>query len=176
MDTRLIRTPALYLVGFMGSGKSTIGAALADELGWGFADLDTDIEAEAGITIAEIFEREGEPAFRQREHAALRERVRTVQHGQPVILALGGGTFAQPNNAELLHDNGVTLWLDISLEDALRRVGHQTHRPLARDPEKFAALYAARRPAYELADYRVPISSDHAKDVVDAILALSIFG
>ena len=90
MDTRLIRTPALYLVGFMGCGKTTVGAALADELGWSFHDLDGEIEAAAGVAIAEIFVQQGEAEFRRQEHAALERRVRTAQHGQPMVVALGG--------------------------------------------------------------------------------------
>jgi shikimate kinase len=101
MDTRLIRTPALYLVGFMGSGKTTIGAALADELGWRFFDLDDDIEAAAGSKIVDIFERDGEAGFRRREHQALDRRVSSAKHGMPMIVALGGGTFAQENNVDL---------------------------------------------------------------------------
>ena len=175
MDTRLIRTPALYLVGFMGSGKTTIGSALADELGWSFFDLDEDIEAAAGARIADIFEREGEPRFRRLEHEALERRVHTAKHGQPMVVALGGGTFAQEPNLELVRDYGVTVWLDAPLELVRERVAPQTHRPLARDPEKFAALFAARQPVYARADYRVPIASDDYRTAVTAIMGLSIF-
>ncbi len=175
MDTRLIRTPALYLVGFMGSGKSTIGAAVADELGWSFVDLDDDIEAAAGAKITEIFERDGEPAFRLHEHQALDRRVRTAKHGQPIVVALGGGAFAQEKNVELVRDNGVTIWLDAPFELVRRRVAPQAHRPLARDPEKFAALFAERQTAYAQADYRIPVEGDDQRVAVAAILGLAIF-
>ncbi len=174
MDIRLIRTPALYLVGFMGSGKTTIGAALADELGWTFSDLDKEIEAASGLTIPEIFEQHGEAEFRKREHEALARRVRTAQHGQPMVVALGGGAFAQANNFEMLSGNGITLWLDAPFELIRARIAAQTHRPLARDPEKFAALFKERQAAYALADYRVGVEGDDARASVLSILSLPI--
>jgi len=176
MDTRLIRTPALYLVGFMGCGKTTIGAALADELGWHFYDLDQEIESAAGRTIAEIFEAEGEAEFRRHEHEELAKRVRTAQYGQPMVVALGGGAFAQPGNFELLSGNGITLWLDAPFALVRERVARETHRPLARDPEKFAALYEARRAVYAAADYRIAIEGDNARAAVETILRLPILG
>ena len=176
MDTRLIRTPALYLVGFMGSGKTTIGAALADELGWSFYDLDQEIEAEAGTIIGEIFERQGEAEFRRLEYEALARRVRTAQHGQPMVVALGGGAFTQAGNLEMLRGNGITLWLDAPFELVRERVAEQKHRPLARDPEQFAALYEARRSVYAGADYRIGVESNDERVAVQAILALAIFG
>lgn len=175
MDSRLIRVPALYLVGFMGSGKSTVGAALADELGWSFFDLDDDIEAAAGRTIVEIFSGQGEVEFRRQERAALEKRMRAAQYGQPAVVALGGGTYAQAGTAELIRDNGITLWLDVPYEMVAARVAGQSHRPLARDPQKFAALFAERQPAYALADYRVEITGDDPRVAVAAILALPVF-
>jgi shikimate kinase len=175
MDARLIRTPAVYLVGFMGSGKTTIGSALADELGWTFCDLDDDIEATAGARIVDIFERRGEVEFRRLEHEALDQRVRAAKHGQPMVVALGGGTFAQEKNASLLKDQGITIWLDAPFELVRERVAPQSHRPLARDPEKFAALFEARLAVYEQADYRVKIDGDDPRVAVTRIMALPIF-
>ena len=91
MILKLKRTPGIYLVGFMGSGKTTIGRHLADELGWSFADLDADIEAEQGTTIAQIFDTRGEDEFRRIETAAIQKRVRMIEKGRPMVLALGGG-------------------------------------------------------------------------------------
>ena len=175
MDTRLIRTPALYLVGFMGCGKTMIGAALADELGWSFFDLDDDIEEAAGAAIPEIFERDGETAFRLHERNALERRVRAATHGQPMVVALGGGAFAQAGNVELVRDHGITVWLDAPFELVRERVAPQTHRPLARDPKQFAELFETRQAAYAKADYRVAVTGNHAHDAVNSILALSIF-
>jgi shikimate kinase len=172
MNTRLIRTPGIYLVGFMGSGKTTIGALLADELGWRFDDLDHSIEASAGVTISEVFERAGETEFRRLEHEALVAKVRSIQRGQPTVLSLGGGAFAQPENLSLVQDNGISVWLDCSLERIRARIAGQEHRPLARDPQRFEALYHARQPVYAQADYRVEVTCDDPKVALNAILDL----
>jgi len=175
MNQRLKRTPGIYLVGFMGCGKSTIGRLLAEQLGWPFADLDEEIEKEQQTAIIEIFERRGEAEFRRIETAALRRHVRQVEAGRPVVLALGGGVFAQPQNAELLAENGITIWLDCPLEILERRVARSTHRPLARDPEHFARLFRERATSYARADYRVAVSDDPPTTHAAAILRLPLF-
>jgi shikimate kinase len=158
----------------MGSGKTTVGRLLADELGWSFADVDEDIEKEQGTSISEIFETRGEEHFRRLESAAIRQRVSMVERGRPHVVALGGGAFTIEENVTLLNANGVTLWLDCGLETARRRVESESHRPLARDPDRFAALYEARRASYRRAEFRVEAAADPAK-VMAAILALPIF-
>lgn len=175
MIVKLARTPGIYLVGFMGSGKTTVGRLLADRLGWNFADLDEDIEAEQQMKIAEIFDRYGEQRFREIEREALRRRVRAIQRGEPTVLALGGGAFAQPDNYALLEDNGVTIWLDCPLDLARRRVEQDANRPLARDPETFERLYQERRAGYARADHRIEVTGDDPEPVVEAILRLPIF-
>ena len=157
----------IFLVGFMGSGKSTIGRRLAGELGLPFADLDDDIEAAAGRTIADIFTADGEGPFRDAEHAALRAR---VEAGVPVVLALGGGAFTFARNRELLAGAGTSVWLDCSFELALRRVAGFAHRPLAKDPAQFRALFEKRIPDYALADVRIPILDDDLDGAVRAIV------
>ncbi len=174
MILKLKRTPGLYLVGFMGSGKSTVGPMLADELGWSFLDVDQEIEIEHRVTIAEIFAGRGEPEFRRIESEMLRSRVRWVQRGRPTVLALGGGAYAQKQNFELLEENGVTVWLDCPLDVLQRRIGNDPARPLSRDPRAMAELFEQRREAYSRADFRVDASSD-AKTVTAAILNLPIF-
>jgi shikimate kinase len=175
MILKLVRTPGLYLVGFMGSGKSTIGRLLADRLGWDFLDLDQEIEAEQRQSIARIFAQQGEERFRQLETEAIRKHVRMVRGGRPMVLALGGGAFVREANCELLEDHGVTIWLDCPLEMARRRCEPSTDRPLARDEQQFAELYEARRSSYARADYRVEISSDEPEAAVAAIENLPIF-
>jgi shikimate kinase len=175
MNPKLKRTPGIYLVGFMGSGKSTVGSLLADRLGWTFIDIDREIEAEQQIAITGIFSARGEAEFRRIEAAAILARVRAIERGCPAVVALGGGAFAQPGNRTLLENNGITIWLDCPFEIVQRRVAAETHRPLARDPEQFAQLYAGRREAYALADYRIPIDNDDPAGPVDAILALPLF-
>lgn len=175
MILKLKRTPGIYLVGFMGSGKSTIGRLLAERLGWQFADLDEEIEAQQETTIAELFDKMGEPEFRRIESAALRKHVRTIECGRPTVVALGGGTFVQADNFELLEHHGVSIWLDCSLETVRRRVEHATHRPLARDQQRFEELFQGRRAAYGKADYRIPIECDDPLVTLEEILKLPLF-
>jgi shikimate kinase len=161
----------------MGSGKSTVGARLAKQLGWRFVDLDERIEAAAGITIPQFFERHGETAFRQLEAEQLRAALgRAVESKEPTILALGGGTYAQAGAPEFLRNAGApVLWLDARIEVLLSRCMTMTGRPLFRDEASFRALYAQRVPSYQLADFRVDSSGDAAV-VVAEILRRSIPG
>jgi len=175
MLLKLKRTPGLYLVGFMGSGKSAIGRLLAEELGWPFADVDEDIEKTHGVSIAEIFDQRGEPEFRRMEREAIRKRVREVETGRPLVLALGGGAFTDPENRKLLEERGVTVWLDCSFPRICARLDGQTDRPLARDPDKFEQLYHDRRDGYGKAEYRIEADTDDAAAVVGEILKLPIF-
>jgi shikimate kinase len=175
MILKLKRTPGIYLVGFMGCGKSTIGRLLADELGWPFADLDEDIESERRISISEIFEQSGEAEFRKMESEALGRRVKAIETGRPLVLALGGGAFTQPGNVALLRANGITIWLDCPLEVVQRRVARSTHRPLASDPDAFAALFHKRIAAYAKAEYCIAVDDAPPSRHVTSILRLPIF-
>ena len=174
MILKLKRTPGIYLVGFMGCGKSTIGQALAHELGWSFLDLDEDIERREAATISSIFEERGEPAFRSIETKALERCVRSIQNGRPQVVALGGGAFLSEENFQLVVHNGVSLWLDAPLPLLERRVAATQHRPLARDPRKFRELFESRRESYARADHRIEVSSDNPSDAVSQILALDL--
>ena len=175
MILKLKRTPGIYLVGFMASGKTTIGRHLADEIGWRFVDLDGEIEAEQGISISSIFDTHGEEAFRKIESAAIRKHVVDVEKGNPTVMALGGGAFVEPDNIELLQEHGITLWLDCPFAIVTARVSHAAHRPLARDPEKFQQLYRDRRASYARSDYRIEVSGDDPAVAVATILKLPIF-
>ena len=175
MILKLKRTPGIYLVGFMASGKSTIGRRLAHELGWWFVDLDEDIEAQQGISIAELFDTRGEEEFRRIESAALLNRVLEVERGRPTVAALGGGAYVQPANAELLEEHGVTIWIDCPFSIISSRVGQSSHRPLARDPQKFQQLYLERRANYAKSDFRIEVFNDDPEPAVEAILKLPIF-
>jgi len=171
MNLKLKRTPGIYVVGFMASGKSTIGRLLARRLGWNFFDTDEEIEVAERAAISKIFDTRGEAEFRRIETGIIRHHVGRIERGSPAVLALGGGAFAAPANRDLLENNGVTVWLDCPFAVVERRVGLASHRPLARDPRQFATLYHARREAYALADMRVPIESDDPAGVVEAILS-----
>lgn len=175
MILKLKRAPGIYLVGFMACGKSMIGSCLAARLGWGFVDVDADIESQERASILDIFDTRGEEEFRRLETEALRRRVHMIQAGHPLVVALGGGAFARSVNFDLVEDNGVTVWLDCPLSLIRRRVESSAHRPLARDPVKFEVLYYARRESYARADYCVKVTGDDPEPSVDAILKLPIF-
>ena len=175
MHYKLKNAPGIYLVGFMGSGKSTVGRLLASRLGWDFVDLDAEIERTSGSKISEVFDTAGEPAFRVMEHRALALQASQARSGEPRIVALGGGAFTQTNNRENLADAGVSIWLDCPAEDLWQRVSEMGDRPLARDKAAFVALHEERRQHYEKADFRVPVAGANPDAVVEAILALSLF-
>jgi len=174
MNLRLKRTPGIYVLGFMASGKSTIGRLVAHRLGWSFFDLDHEIEHAERTTIAEIFDTRGEAAFRRIEAQILEQHVRWIERGRPAVLALGDGAFAEPRNREMVLAHGVAVWLDCPLAVVERRAIEAYHRPLARDPGKFAALYEARRQAYALADVHIAIESDDPARAVEAIVGHAI--
>jgi len=176
MILKLKRTPGIYLVGFMGCGKTTIGRALALRIGWHFVDLDQDIEKAHGDSVQNIFSTHGEEHFRALEHQALKTRVSEVERGKPSVVALGGGTFVQPDNFALLENNGVTLFLDAPFELIQRRVPADGTRPLATDPAKFRALFDDRRKLYQLADHHIAIVDDDPEVNVESIVALRLFG
>lgn len=172
MVLKLKRTPGLYLVGFMGSGKTTVGRVLAGEIGWPFCDLDSEIENRQGESITRIFIERGEAAFRELETQALSEHIARIEAGHPCVLALGGGAFVQPRNWELIADNGISIWLDCNLERVRQRLGNDTTRPLA---NRLGELFEERRPLYSRADFRVEVDCDDAAEIVRKILHLPIF-
>jgi shikimate kinase len=162
----------IYLLGFMGSGKSTVGELLARKLGWTFIDLDNTIEAGQGASIREIFERVGEPFFREVERAALIEASKTG----PAVIALGGGTWVQQANLEFIRGTGgATIWLDCGIEELRKRCASINNRPLFRDPGHFAQLFEQRLPYYRLAEFRVSTDGYAPEQVVEQILSLHIF-
>lgn len=166
------RRKLIYLLGFMGSGKTTVGALLAQELGWPFIDLDATLEAGQGMSIREIFEQSGEPFFRELERAALTEASRT----SPAVIALGGGTFVQKANLEFIRETGgATVWLDCPAEELERRCQGLTTRPLFRDSLSFRRLYEQRLPFYQLAEFRVSTGGMTPPEVVSQILRMKVF-
>ena len=175
MTLRLKRTPGLYLVGFMCAGKTTVGSALADELGWCFIDIDREIEAQERVSIAEIFRERGEEYFREVEAKMIRGRVALIEAGDPCVMALGGGAFVQSRNWELIQNNGVTVWLDCELETVRRRLDGDATRPLAQAGDALAKLFEDRRPLYARADFRVPVDTDDVTEIVRRICTLPIF-
>ncbi len=175
MHIKLKRTPGIYLAGFMGSGKSTVGKLLADQLGWEFVDLDAEIESRERSSISQIFEVRGEAEFRRIETDMIRHWVRMIERGVPTVVALGGGAFVQPGNFELIENHGISVWLDCTFETVHARLTEeQAKRPLAQDPEKFRQLFDGRRESYARADFRVDGNCD-TTGTVAAIMTLPIW-
>ncbi len=167
---------AIFLIGFMGSGKTTVGKLLAERVAWNFVDLDGVIEQEEGLSVAEIFARAGEPAFRRREQELLWRILEETPRADNRIIALGGGTVAQLGNLEMLQRSGaVSIWLDCPVEELLMRCALVLSRPLFRDEASFQRLHEERLPYYRQATYRIEAGRGAPIEVVRRILSLPIF-
>lgn len=165
----------VVMVGMMGAGKTAVGRALAARLGVPFLDSDTEIEAAANMTVQEIFARDGEPFFRDRE-AKVIARLLEEERG---ILSTGGGAFLAERNRQAITEKGVSVWLDADLDLLWNRVRHKDTRPLLRTPDPRATLsdiFTERVPVYAKADLAVKADPSYSIDdmvdrVVDALLA-----
>jgi shikimate kinase len=162
---------SLYLVGMMGSGKTSTGRPLAERLGYGFVDADAVIEQAAGCSIQEIFERDGEAGFRSLESQVLS----AISQRHSLVVATGGGVVTQPENWGLLH-SGIVIWLDVVPDQLMQRLkADSTVRPLLQtdDPEAdLKALLNKRQPLYGEADLTVVINDEAPEAVADGILQL----
>jgi shikimate kinase len=165
------RDARVYLVGFMGSGKTTVGRRLAARLGVPFVDLDEAFEAMAGETIRQTFEMRGEAWFRGREA----ELLRGTADLPAVVVALGGGTFVFPENAAFIRRHGVSVFLDVPFESLARRLqGKTADRPLFQSEGEALRLYEARRPFYTMADLTVFVNDGMTVEDVVEYLALAL--
>ena len=162
---------SLYLVGMMGSGKTSTGRPLAERLGYGFVDADAVIEQAAGCSIPGIFERDGEAGFRSLESQVLS----AISQRHSLVVATGGGVVTEPENWGLLH-SGIVIWLDVVPDQLLHRLNaDSTVRPLLQTSDPEAALNALlneRRPLYAEADLTVVINDETPEAVADGILQL----
>jgi shikimate kinase len=161
----------LALVGLMGAGKTAVARILGERLGATVADLDAYLEAAEGCSIAELFEREGEAYFRRREGEVLRQALSVGAR----VIACGGGVVVDPAHRALLRERCQVVWLEVSPEEAARRVGSATDRPLlagAPPAARLRVLLAERAPLYaEVADRRVDTERHSPEAVADLILA-----
>jgi len=158
----------IVLTGFMGSGKSTVGPLLARRLGWSFVDADEVIEAEAGVSIAELFAQRGEASFREREHATIAR----LAEGNGLVLALGGGAIEHGATRELLRAAGTLLvHLEVELITALARCSGTEHlRPVLADQANLAARYQRRLPLYREAHVSIGVDALTPDEAVEAIV------
>lgn len=166
---------SVFLVGFMGAGKSSVGHALGQRLHWIFEDLDDRIAAREGRTVAEIFRDSGESEFRRAEHAALQHVLQELQGGGARIVALGGGAFVQRENVALLKASSVpTVFLDAPVEELWQRCCTQAsetgaERPLLRSMEQFRKLYQTRRRSYSKASLKIQTGGRPVETIVTEI-------
>ncbi len=149
-----MKADKLYLVGFMGAGKTTVARAIGKHTGWRVEDIDQRIESREHRTVASIFSQQGEPYFRQLERLALGELL-PLRH---VVIATGGGTFVEPDNRALMLADGAVAWLELSLAQVIERVPADGRRPLASDRAQMEQLFARRQLAYAQAHVRVDAS------------------
>lgn len=159
-------TRHIYLVGFMGSGKSTVGQALARELGRVCLDLDELIEEREGMTIPEIFDRQGESRFREIETRLLLE----ILDLPPAVVPLGGGAFIQEYNRNLILEKGLAVWLNISVDLAWERSRQADNRPLARDREAFESLFHEREGLYRMSHLTADIEGKSPEAICEEIV------
>ena len=168
---------AVFLVGYMGAGKTTVGRIMARQLGWEFSDLDEQIERRHGRSVVEIFRRSGESAFRDLEHAELRRLIAKVRSGKHTIAALGGGAIAQPRNLSLLRRHKFPIvFLDAPVETLRRRCLRQARstgirRPLLGTMSEFRDRYEQRRRFYRQASHKTATSGRGPSSIAQELIA-----
>jgi shikimate kinase len=161
-----VKADKLYLVGFMGAGKTTVARALAKRLDWVSADIDELVEASERMTVADLFARKGEAYFRAVERAVLQQQL-GARHA---IVATGGGTFVDPINRAAINADGASIWLDLPFERALARVPTDGRRPLAANRVEFERLFHARRAAYMQAHVRIDAGRASVDEIVEQLI------
>jgi shikimate kinase len=160
-----VRADKLYLVGFMGAGKTTVARALGARLGWRVEDIDMRIEAIERRPVATIFAQSGEAYFRQAERQVLSDLLPV----RDIVVATGGGTFAEADNRALMLADGAVAWLDVPLNRVFQRVPADGRRPLAADRTQMEILFARRQLTYAEAHVRID-ASGRVADVVERLL------
>lgn len=156
----------IYLVGFMAAGKTTVARAVAARLGWRADDIDELIEARERRSVTDIFARSGEAYFR----AVEREILRLVLPLRHSVVATGGGTFMDPDNRAAINLDGLSIWLDVPLDELIGRLPADGRRPLAADRAQLERLYAVRQAAYANAQLRIDARGARPEDVAERII------
>ena len=167
----------IFLTGFMGSGKTTVGPILANTLGFDFFDVDKVIEKRTERTVVDIFLSQGEGTFRSIE----REVLVDIAERTNCVISLGGGTIANEQNFKFIKDRGIIVYLQLSEDEIIKRVRHRPDRPLLHDTEggllsgekleaKVRALLHAREPYYHMSDLIIPSHERKVGYTVDAIV------
>ncbi|MDE3153489.1 MAG: shikimate kinase [Acidobacteriota bacterium] len=161
-----MKADKIYLVGFMAAGKSTLARALGRRLDWPVEDIDDRIEAREHRSITAIFAAQGEPYFRAVERQVLTD----LLPRRHVVVATGGGTFAEPDNRAAIMADGAVVWLDLPLEQVIARLPPDNRRPLAADREQLQQLYQRRLLAYRQAHLRLDVSRAPIEELVERVL------
>jgi len=161
-----MRADKVYLVGFMGAGKTSLARELGRRLGWPVEDVDDRIEAREGRSISQIFAQSGEMHFRMTERLVVRELL-PQRH---VVVATGGGTFADPDNRAAIMADGAVIWLDVPFQVLLDRIPLDGSRPLAPNRTQMEQLYLLRLPSYAQAHLRLDGTRQAVGELADAII------
>jgi shikimate kinase len=162
------RVGPIFLVGFMGAGKTAVGAALAARLDWEFIDLDQLIVESERRSIDRIFDEDGEDCFRRLEVRALD----SLRGRRRLVVACGGGTYAQPAGRERIDAMGIAIWIDVPFERALERCRAGPVRPLLNEASQAEALYRSRLPSYRAAPHRIEAAGLVPEEVAARVAAL----
>lgn len=160
-----MKADKLYLIGFMGAGKTTVASAVGRRIGWRPEDIDSRIEAREHRTVAAIFAEDGESYFRRVERLVLHD----LLPARNVVVAAGGGTFVDPENRALMLGDGAVAWLDVPLSAVLDRIPVDGRRPLAADRPQMEELYHHRRTAYAAAHVRIDAGRP-VEEVIERLL------
>ncbi len=163
-------TDKIYLVGFMGAGKTTVARRLARELGWTLEDTDLQVEAHEQCSIAELFADHGEEYFRTVERNVLKNLI----HVRQTVVATGGGTFVDATNRALINKDGASVWLDVSFETVRQRTRSYGRRPLAGDEDTMHTLWKRRRPAYAEANLHLKVDTVPVAELVRQIVTWAV--
>ena len=161
-----MKTDKLYLVGFMAAGKTTVARALGNRLQWRVEDIDDLVETHERRSITDIFAQQGEPYFRSAEREALL-RLLPLRN---IVVATGGGTFADSDNRTMINQDGVSIWLDVEFEQIISRLPSDGSRPLATERSTLEHVYALRSGTYRHAHLRLDATRAPVDELVERTL------